>query len=61
MNESVEYEEVLLMKWRDVIKYVLYWDMEIDYSCWYNVLDWALNDHVTAIHLLKLPQEERMV
>jgi hypothetical protein len=35
--------------------------MEIDYSCWYNVLDWALNDPVTAIHLLRLPQEERTV
>jgi hypothetical protein len=35
--------------------------MEIDYSCWYNLLDWGLNDPVTAIHLLKLPQEERAV
>jgi hypothetical protein len=60
MNESVEDEE-LQMKWRDVIKYIINWDMEIDYSCWYNVVDWGLNDPVTAIHLLKLPQEERTV
>jgi hypothetical protein len=33
MNESVEDEE-LQKKWRDVIKYVINWDMEIDYSCW---------------------------
>jgi hypothetical protein len=60
INESVEDEE-LQIKRRDVIKYIINWDMEIDYSLWYIVLDWGLNDPVTAIHLLKLPQEERTV
>jgi hypothetical protein len=56
MKESVE---ELLMRWKDVIKYVTNCDMEIDYSCLYTVLDWALKDRVNAICLLKLPQEER--
>jgi hypothetical protein len=53
-----ELEGPLLIRWKDVMKYVWNWD-KIDYSCWYAVLDWAMNDRVAVFRLLKLPQEDR--
>jgi hypothetical protein len=58
-QETVQLEGPLLMRWKDVMKYVMNWDKKIDYSCWYAVLDWAMNDRVVAFRLLKLPHEDR--